>query len=129
MDFGLYVGGAFHYYLGESEKFEGAEISTNIYQFGAELGYDLGLSPEFVLRPKLGIGYGTGSASVSAGGLTVSASEGGFAFTPGLQGLYSLGQAFLSADVRYNIFSTQPEGQPSTNSSGLLLGIGAGFAF
>lgn len=64
LDFGLYVGAAFHYYLGFTEKVElpgiaTFEVSGNIYKFGAELGYDVGLGPQFVLRPKLGIGYGT----------------------------------------------------------------------
>lgn len=131
LDFGLYVGAAFHYYLGFTEKVElpgiaTFEVSGNIYKFGAELGYDVGLGPQFVLRPKLGIGYGI--ATVEAEGS--SSSEGGLAFTPGLQGLYSLGQAFLSADVRYNIFNIKPDGAPeSADMSGLLLGIGAGITF
>jgi hypothetical protein len=101
LDFGLYVGAAFHYYLGFSEELTipfmagTIEASGNIYQFGAELGYDLGLGPQFVLRPKVGIGYGILASKSSFEGEEQSGSEGGLAFTPGLQGLYSLGQAFL----------------------------------
>lgn len=133
LDFGLYVGAAFHYYLGFTEKVElpgiaTFEVSGNIYKFGAELGYDVGLGPQFVLRPKLGIGYGT--LAVSSSGAGQSDSEGALAITPGLQALYSLGQAFLSADVGYNLLSLKPDGaQESSNSSGVLLGVGAGITF
>lgn len=141
LDMGLYVGGVVDYFFGESKEVGVAgfntEVSMNIYQLGAEVGYDLGLSPTFVLRPKLGLGYGTGVGEVEFNGSTSESDESGLAITPGVQGLFDLGGLFLSVEGRYNIFnieSESPDGTGGTtttdfDASGLLLGVGVGATF
>ncbi len=56
---GVYLGAAFHYYFGSTEQVTvfgtTIESSGRIHQFGAEIGYDLGLGPQVVLRPKVGL--------------------------------------------------------------------------
>src|SRR5688500_2483467 len=59
---GVYLGGEFNYFFGGSKEESGIEVATNIMQYGAEVGYDIGLSPELVIRPKLGIGMGSAKA-------------------------------------------------------------------
>ncbi len=134
LDFGLYVGAGFDYFFGETEEteipgFGSFEVSTNIYQFGAEVGYDVGVSPTFVLRPKLGLGLATAVAEVEGGGDSDDGDESGLAISPGVQALFDVGSVFVSADVRYNILSIEPDGGESFDSSGLLIGAGVGAAF
>src|SRR5690606_4455465 len=65
---GVYLGGEFNYFLGSSETTAGIEVSQNVYHFGAQVGYDLGLTPELVLRPELGISWASASGEISGGG-------------------------------------------------------------
>lgn len=127
---GVYLGGVFDYYLGDSGNIAEVETSANIYQFEAEVGYDLGLGSKVALRPKIGIGYGILASEVKSSAFTASNTSSAFAFTPGVQVLFDLKPVFLSADIRYNILSSKPEGATeSSSASGLLLGAGAGIAF
>src|SRR3954470_14749046 len=52
----VYLGGNIEYFFGDSvgDDINGATI--NIWQLSAEGGYDIGLGPIFVLRPKVGLG-------------------------------------------------------------------------
>ncbi len=131
---GVYLGAAFHYYLGSSDEVTvlgtTIESSSNIYQFGAEVGYDLGLGPQVVLRPKVGLGYATAAGEVSSDGGSQDVTESGLAISPGVQALFNLEPVFISADVRYNLLNLEPEGaSESFDTSGLLLGVGAGITF
>lgn len=98
-----------------------------MWQLMAEVGYDLGLGPEAVLRPKLGLGMASVKIEacmdvmgvVSCGG----DSESKFAIAPGAQFLYDVGPVFLSAEARHNHVFTEG------NADGFLVGAGAGAAF
>lgn len=99
----VYVGGTFLYHLGESEEFGGIETSVNIYYFGVEGGYDLNVEP-VVIRPYLGLGAATVSASTDgAGAFDVDASETRFAAWPGATVIYPIGNAFVGGDARFLI--------------------------
>ncbi len=132
LGFGLYLGGEFNYFFGSTEETSGVETSMNIMQFGANVGYDLGLSPQFVLRPMLGIGSATGYTESTGGGLSFEADESGLMIPIGAQALYSMGSWYLSGQARYAIFNITTEtGGTETdwNGNGLILGVGAGAAF
>lgn len=121
----IYLGGEFNYFLGGSAEQQGFEYDINIYYFGAVVGYDLDLSPQFVLRPELGIGYGTASASFG----DQSESESALIVPVGAAALYSMGSWFLGAEARYAYMSVEFEGSESRNVSGLFLTARAGAAF
>lgn len=131
---GVYLGAAFHYYLGSSDEVTTLgttiESSSNIYQIGAEVGYDLALGPNTVLRPKVGLGYGTAVGETSGGGFSQDFSESGLAISPGVQALLNLQPLFISADVRHNVLSIKADGaSESFDTSGLLFGVGVGVTF
>jgi hypothetical protein len=97
----LYLGGTFVYHLGKSEN----DVSSNLYYFGVEGGYDIGAGP-VVIRPYLGLGAATAMASIPAiPGFTekTTASETRFALWPGATVLYPIGSAFIGADARFLI--------------------------
>jgi hypothetical protein len=85
----IYIGGTFAYHFGQD--------SEHLLYLGPEVGYDLVIpsAPQILIRPYLGLGFMDVSASsgdiiingVNEG--SVSASESGFAFWPGVTGLYS----------------------------------------
>lgn len=141
LDMGVYLGARFDYFLGDSNTTAGIDSSVNIYQFGLEVGYDLGLAPELVLRPQLGLGLGTAAfeASGSSFGVSVdsSDSQSGLAITPGVAALYDMGGFHLRFDLRYNVFSVEQDVTTAAGTvvttdsdlSGLLVGIGAGASF
>ena len=135
---GVYLGGEFNYFFGSSEEEAGFEVSTNIMQYGVEVGYDIGVSPELVIRPKAGIGMGSAKVEVSSDFGDDSQSESGLFIPIGAGLLYSMGGWFIGGDVRYAIFSVTNETtdavtgesvEEDRNASGLIFGIGAGAAF
>jgi len=130
LDASVYVGGAFDYFFGGSEEATGGEFNVNVWMLQGEVGYDLGLMPEGVLRPKLGLGLTSASseACISFGGdeRCESDSQSKFSLAPGVQFLYSLDSLFLTADARYNIvFTSDDEG----DANGIVFGVGAGIPF
>jgi hypothetical protein len=127
LDMGLFVGGAFDYYLGGSEDQEllgtKVEANVNVYDLMGVVGYDIGVSPELVVRPQLGVGIAWAKGEVCLGNDCQSDSESNFAIAPGAKILYSLGTAYLSGEVSYTkIFQDE-------NPDAIVLGIGAGAAF
>lgn len=134
---GVYLGGEFNYFFGSTEETSGIEATVNIMQYGVVVGYDLGLTPELVLRPQAGIGMGSAKFELSGGGFEDSNSESGLFIPIGAGILYSMGGWYLGGDLRYAIFSVtseSPDGMGGTveddfNSNGLLFGVFAGGAF
>ncbi|HWA78631.1 MAG TPA: outer membrane beta-barrel protein, partial [Polyangiaceae bacterium] len=59
----VYVGGLFEYFFGDSQELAGIKVKGNLWQAMAEAGYDIGLTPLFVLRPKIGAGIAGTSLS------------------------------------------------------------------
>ncbi len=66
----IYVGGVFDYFFGSTNTVSAlgstVETKTSLWLLGGEIGYDLGLTPQIVLRPIAGIGFASGSAKVCA---------------------------------------------------------------
>jgi hypothetical protein len=64
----IYFGGVFDYFFGSTDTTSalGASIETktHLWLLGGEVGYDLGLTPDMVIRPFVGVGYAAGSARV-----------------------------------------------------------------
>jgi len=65
---GVYVGGLFDYFIGESqsETLGGTTVSASahLWDIGAEGGYDFALTNELMIRPFLGIGLATATGDI-----------------------------------------------------------------
>ena len=69
---GVYLGGLFNYFLGETNEFRLAGVETeagfDAWFLMFDGGYDIGLSRAFVLRPSLALGLATAHAEVCVRG-------------------------------------------------------------
>lgn len=139
---GVYVGAELNYFLGGSQNQSvdtglgilEAEITWRVLQYGAEVGYDFALTDQLVLRPKLGIGYGSVEIEAATSLLTLSDSYGGVVIPIGIQGLYSLGKVFLGAEARYGLLTVDVEdpvtGQiVKTNANAIIIAADVGVRF
>ena len=128
LDFGLYVGANFDYFLGGSGEGPGIEVTTNVWQVQAEVGYDLGLGRALVLRPQLALGLaGLALETCYSGQLGDDVcrdnGETDFAVSPGALAMYDLGPVFVSGEARFNVIMAEE----SLNA--LFIGLGAGMTF
>lgn len=97
----VYIGAAFVYHLGGSNDANQVKYTGSTLYLGPEAGYDLELGP-VILRPYVGLGYGSVKAKAEAGGTTLlDRSEGGFAVWPGVMARYPVDAFFVGADARY----------------------------
>jgi opacity protein-like surface antigen len=105
----VYLGANFMYYLGKSEDSNllgvTMSVKSSIWTLMAEGGYDINLSPSFMLRPTVGLGLASAKAEVCAAGACTSASDSKFAFAPGVTASVLLGKLFLGADFKYLVIS------------------------
>jgi hypothetical protein len=123
----VYVGGNAEYYFGETVDTPGGEASGNIWQLTAEGGYDVGLGPNFVIRPKLGLGIGSWKSevcfeSIAGGDECMEDSSTDFAATPGANFIFASEKFTLDIDVRYDMIFADPE-----TLNALLFSVGVGF--
>jgi len=107
LDFALYLGVYFNYYLGSSQEGQTqqtglmSETSASYMHFGAEVGYDVELGP-ILFRPSMGIGIAMAFTDMDTPGETVSISD--LMFAPGITVLYPLDDSlFLGGDLRGQI--------------------------
>lgn len=97
----VYIGAAFVYHLGGSNDANQVKYTGSTLYLGPEAGYDLELGP-VIIRPYVGLGYGSVKAKAEAGGTTlIEKSEGGFAVWPGVMARYPIDAFFVGADARY----------------------------
>lgn len=103
LDFNLYVGLFFDYYLGSSETGDSARINTgsqtshaNYIQFGAEVGYDWWVGP-LIVRPSMP--FGAAFAVTDVTGETDSV--GAMVFAPGLMIVTPIDEWFIGGDGRF----------------------------
>ena len=149
LDPSVYLGGEFNYFLGGTERqvYSGVdtEITWTMMQFGAEVGYDLALGLDWVLRPKIGVGYASVDIEIFAADVFGSSdfrdteSYGGLVVPLGLEALYSLSELwFLAAKFRYGYTSIivdvydqnfQKVGETTKRANGIVLGAGVGGRF
>jgi hypothetical protein len=116
----IYAGGVFEYFFGDSQEVAGVKVKANLWQLMAEGGYDLGLGPTFVLRPKVGAGLANLRGETCLDGC-VSDSESDLAIAPGATFLLFLPGFRLSADVRYDLVFAEK------TQKALILTAGFGF--
>lgn len=120
---GVYLGGEFNYFFGTTHEEFGVETSTNMLQFGVELGYDMEMGSDLVFRPKAGLGVAEVDSDVDGGDYVGGDSDSGLFIPVGFALLGSVGNGFIGGDVRYGI------AVDDTDASGVIIGFGAGFAF
>src|SRR6185436_2678925 len=98
---GVYVGGRFDYFFGDSI----GNGNIGIWNLMAEGGYDIGIGPSMVIRPQLGLGLANVHAKVcfSLGGpeTCASASDSYFTAAPGAFFFYDFGGPFIDAGLRF----------------------------
>lgn len=139
LDMGLFVGAQFDYFFGGSESQEllgiETEVNVNVYDLMGVVGYDLGLSPGFVLRPQAGLGLTFASGEVCIADECESGdTESNFTIAPGVKALYNIGGdfedggLFLSGEAAYHkVFTSEDDGEGDADA--FVLGIGAGASF
>jgi hypothetical protein len=123
----VYIGAAFVYHLGGTKEVEQVKYSGSTLYLGVEGGYDLALGP-VVVRPYLGLGYGTAKAKAEVGGRAlVDESEGGLAVWPGVMARYQFtDMLFVGADARYAVI-TGTDKITNANGFGMFALVGAAF--
>lgn len=92
---GLYGGLNVVYYLGGSTKTALGEVKAHTLLYGLEAGYGISLLDILTIRPQIGLGNATASAS----GLGQDVSNSNIYLEPGVTGLVSLGGFFVGADA------------------------------
>ncbi len=119
----VYLGGNFDYFFGDSIDVAGTTLEGNIWQLMAEGGYDLGLGPNVVVRPKAGLGVaGLHSKRCPPTGACSDDSETDFAIAPGATFMLLTKNFSLSLDLRYDMILADPE-----TLNGLIFSVGVGF--
>jgi hypothetical protein len=108
LDFHLYVGLFYTYFIGSSETGGAARVNTptrttsaNYMQFGAEVGYDWWVGP-IILRPSLLVGGALGLTNVTTGKVH---SVGDMIFGPGFTVVHPWDQFFIGGDGRFLLAS------------------------
>ena len=124
LDFNLYVGVFFQYYLGSSQSGSQARVNTgtsettaSAMQFGAEAGYDFWIS-DVILRPSLQLGASFAFTDRSG----VTRSMGDFIAGPGLGLIVPIDGWYIGGEVRAVL--------PFANAPAMaLLGVQIGLRF
>lgn len=118
----IYFGGFADYFFGEERRFDllfdEVSVSANVWQLGAEGGYDLQLGDFVLLRPKLGLGLSTIRVATTPGS---SESDSHLGIAPGLTAMFFASSLVLSIDTRYQMVLADPMAQA------LILSFGIGF--
>ena len=127
LDMGLYLGGAFEYYLGESESQQTLlgemSVSVNIWQLMFEVGYDVGVGDSFVIRPKAGLGLASANAEVCVLGACSSDSEMHALIAPGADFLFVGDGFWVGPEVRFDMVLSDPM------AKALVMGVSGGASF
>jgi opacity protein-like surface antigen len=120
---GVYLGGNFEYFFGDSIEAGGIKIKGNVWQLSAEGGYDVGLGDNFVIRPKIGVGIAGLKSSVEGcpAGFTCagSNSETKPLIAPGATFMLFTRHVSLAFDVRYAVIFADTTGKALIFSAGI----------
>lgn len=105
LDFKLYLGVYFMWYLGSSTSGSTQRIMNsvrethaNYWQFGIDVGYDWWVA-DIIIRPSMELGMGI--AVTNATGRTTSVSD--FMFGPGITVIYPWDNLFIGGELRGNV--------------------------
>lgn len=141
MGSGFHLGAEANYFFGKSRRFPeygDVEGSLSILHYGIVAGYDLGVTPWFVVRPVVGVGAARVTAVVRVEGLSGDVSQTGFVATVGAEALIGWKPAFFGLEARYTSFhvDTAPledipgiELDDSARLDGLLFAVKGGMFF
>jgi len=117
----VYLGGNFEYFFGGKAQVLTAEVEGHLWQATVEGGYDLGLGPIFVIRPKVGFGVASVSTKSCFQGICGENTDTKPVLAPGATFILMTGKVTLSLDARYDlIFADQ-------TAKALILTAGIGF--
>lgn len=118
----IYVGGNAEYFFGGTLDSPAGKVDANVWQLSAEGGYDIGLGPIFVLRPKLGFGLAhlSGKTCIGALGCHDDADTKPL-IAPGAKFMLLLSHFQLSFDARYAVVTSDPA------SKAFIFSVGVGF--
>lgn len=124
LDGGLYLGGLFNYFWGEEVGDEDTGGHLNQASVAADVGYDIGVGDNIVLRPLAGIGVTILSGEVCVlGQCADDQSDPYWLVAPGVDLLVSLGEIFVGGEARYLWLPDDeiPDGFMLTASIGAIL--------
>jgi len=118
--FGIYGGVSGMYYLGGSQSVAGVTVSSHTTMEGVEVGFTLPI-PLLKIRPEVGVGNATMSASGSSsavGGASIGGgSSSNLYVEPGVLVMIPLGTFFVGADVNALILPNVVAGYNADGSS------------
>jgi hypothetical protein len=95
LDSGVYLGGQFVFFGGDSATVLAVKRTANIVTLGLEAGYDFWVDP-VIVRPSLGMGVAFTNESVGG----VDSDYSSVYFAPGATVIYPIGQFFVGGDAR-----------------------------
>ena len=125
----VYVGSQFDYFFGSQLETPEYRLEAMYWELLAKLGYDLGLSEQWVLRPVVAAGAATLRSEFcpAAQGTCSDTSSTGFVIAPGASALY-LRQSFaLGVDIRYDfVFTEESATHPDQSSEALVMTLSFG---
>lgn len=109
---GIYGGINVIYYFGGSQSVsvpgESVSLSDHTFMYGVEAGYGFTLIDILTIRPQIGVGNASFSASVNGAGTVTTnlgaANNSNLYLEPGVTGLVSLGGLFVGADANLLFF-------------------------
>lgn len=131
---GLYLGGDFDWFFGESHDTGVAGVNASshvgIYDVMGEIGYDFWVHRHGIIRPKIGLGVGVlhGNACGAVdgiGSICDDRSRSGFAIAPGIEYLHFFDSLFLTVEGRYETVSISDIPDPNA----IIVGVGLGVIF
>ncbi len=128
LPFNLYLGGRFDYHLGEKEDLLGDSfVRGSSWLLHLEAGYDLGLTKNVVLRPKVGLGpmqlVAKACLEFLGGRECDSSTATAFSMAMGVEAPIELGPVYLSPETRFNFYFGDAE------ANGFLFGLHVGAVF
>ncbi len=100
IDPGVYIGGMFNYFFGESEEAFGTEVSFSAWMFMVEGGYDFGVTDNLILRPVLGLGVIGMTGEVCVAGNCVDNGDTGLELGLGGHVVYVIDTITLGGELR-----------------------------
>jgi opacity protein-like surface antigen len=123
----FFVGARFAYYIGDSETQirpnfgvsapDMVDVSQNVWELGAELGYDVHAGTSIVIRPGLGLGLASMSFSTDGG---TGISETNAYFAPGVGLFYGVSDSiYLGIEARFQLVLTDPAAKALIPFAGL----------
>ncbi len=126
----VYFGAQFDYFFGSELEAPAYRLKGSYWEALAKLGYDLGLSDQWVVRPGLAAGAATFRSELCppAPEACSKSSDTGFVIAPGISALYLRPSFAAGVDIRYDVvFTEETDANPDDNTEAIVGAVSFGF--